>query len=72
LKDLEEIGTHQEDHHNQLAWILEGSQSVNHKPKSIYRLELCPPHICSRCAAWSSTGAGAVPKSVACPWIPFP
>jgi hypothetical protein len=40
-------------------------------------LDLGPPHICSRCAAWSScrspiNWSGAYPDSVACLWVLLP
>ena len=53
-----------------------GSQNLNHQPKNIHGLDLGLPHICSRCATWSlggsqTTGAIAVPKTVACTWNMF-
>jgi hypothetical protein len=36
-----EIGTPQED---QLTWTLGGSQSLNHQPKNIHRLEILHTH----------------------------
>ena len=42
LRDLKKIGTPQEDQQNQLNRALRGSQRLNHKPKSIDRLDLDP------------------------------
>ena len=61
-------GTPQEDQQSQPC-----SQRLNHQPKSIHRVDLDLPHICSRYAAWSSCGSqtnevGAIPKAVACMW----
>ena len=50
LRDLEWIGTPQEDQQNQLTWTFVGSQRLNHQLKSIHGLDLSPMHICSRCA----------------------
>ena len=41
----------QEDQQCQLTWTLGDSQRLNHQPKSIHRLDLCTPCICSRRAA---------------------
>ena len=55
LGDLEGLGTPQEDQQNQLIRALGGSHRLNHQPKNIHALDLGSLHICSRCAAWSSS-----------------
>ena len=54
LGDQEGIGTPKEDQQGQLTWTLEGSQGLNHQPKSIQVLDLGPLNLCSRCATQSS------------------
>jgi hypothetical protein len=44
---LEEYEDPQEDQQSQLTWTLGGSQSLNHKQNSEFRLDQCPLHICS-------------------------
>lgn len=39
LRDLEGIGTPQEDQQCKLFWTLEGSQSLNHKPKNKHEMK---------------------------------
>jgi hypothetical protein len=77
LKALKGIGTPQEDQQCQLTWTLGSSQRLSYQPKSIHRLDLGPWHRRSRCAVSlyvdpPTTGAGVVPKTIACLWNMFP
>ena len=48
LRDLNEIGSPEEDQQCQLTWTLRGSQKLDHQPKSKYELDLGPQNIYSR------------------------
>ena len=74
LRNLEQIGTPQEDQQSQLTWTLGGLQKLSHQSKSICCLELTPPPTCS---AWfhvdpPKTAMRAIPESIAYPLILFP
>jgi hypothetical protein len=64
LRAQKRTGPPKEDHQSQLTWTLGGSQGLNYQPKSEHGLYLMqsPP----------TTGAGAIPESVACLQSPFP
>ena len=61
LRELEGIGTPEEDQQRQLTWTAEDSQKLNHQPRSIHRLDLPIPHPLlhtgSKCAVGTLSGS---------------
>ena len=77
LRDLKEIGTPQEEQQNKPTWTFGGPLGTDLPIKEQSQVEPNPSPIyvagvqLGCCVGPLTTGAGAVPDSVACLWIPF-
>jgi hypothetical protein len=55
LREPKRTGMPQEDQQSQKAWILGGSQRLNHQPKNEHGLDLGSLKTCNRRVVWSSS-----------------
>jgi hypothetical protein len=73
---LKGVGTPQEEQQSQLTWILGALRVWTTTQRTYTGWTQAFPYMCTRCAAWLScgsetTGAGTIPKTVACLWDMF-